>query len=103
MEEERRLFYVGITRAKDRLYLLRALRRLDAPAAAALLAAGEASRGTPGPVPAKLGTTRSERLVQAICARADRPFTLAEWTRHMPPGACAEPPETALRACRPAR
>jgi DNA helicase-2/ATP-dependent DNA helicase PcrA len=27
MEEERRLFYVGITRAKDRLYLLRALRR----------------------------------------------------------------------------
>jgi len=27
MEEERRLFYVGITRAEDRLYLLRALRR----------------------------------------------------------------------------
>jgi DNA helicase-2/ATP-dependent DNA helicase PcrA len=27
MEEERRLFYVGITRTKDRLYLLRALRR----------------------------------------------------------------------------
>jgi DNA helicase II / ATP-dependent DNA helicase PcrA len=27
MEEERRLFYVGITRAKDRLYLLRAMRR----------------------------------------------------------------------------
>jgi DNA helicase-2/ATP-dependent DNA helicase PcrA len=27
MDEERRLFYVGITRAKDRLYLLRALRR----------------------------------------------------------------------------
>jgi DNA helicase-2/ATP-dependent DNA helicase PcrA len=27
MEEERRLFYVGITRARDRLYLLRALRR----------------------------------------------------------------------------
>jgi DNA helicase-2/ATP-dependent DNA helicase PcrA len=27
MEEERRLFYVGITRAKDRLYLLRAIHR----------------------------------------------------------------------------
>ncbi|RIK24782.1 MAG: hypothetical protein DCC54_12830 [Anaerolineae bacterium] len=27
MEEERRLFYVGITRAKDRLYLLRAVQR----------------------------------------------------------------------------
>ena len=27
MDEERRLFYVGITRAKDRLYLLRAMRR----------------------------------------------------------------------------
>ena len=27
MEEERRLFYVGLTRAKDRIYLLRALRR----------------------------------------------------------------------------
>ena len=27
MEEERRLFYVGITRAKDRLYILRAMRR----------------------------------------------------------------------------
>ncbi|MCS7010009.1 MAG: ATP-binding domain-containing protein, partial [Anaerolineales bacterium] len=27
MEEERRLFYVGITRTKDRLYLVRALRR----------------------------------------------------------------------------
>ncbi|HEY6072865.1 MAG TPA: ATP-dependent helicase, partial [Anaerolineales bacterium] len=27
MEEERRLLYVGITRAKDRLYLLRAIRR----------------------------------------------------------------------------
>jgi DNA helicase-2/ATP-dependent DNA helicase PcrA len=27
MEEERRLFYVGITRAEDRLYLLRSLRR----------------------------------------------------------------------------
>ena len=27
MEEERRLFYVGITRAKDRLYLLRAINR----------------------------------------------------------------------------
>jgi DNA helicase-2/ATP-dependent DNA helicase PcrA len=27
MEEERRLFYVGITRAKDRLYLVRCLRR----------------------------------------------------------------------------
>jgi ATP-dependent DNA helicase UvrD/PcrA len=27
MEEERRLFYVGITRAKDRLYLVRAMRR----------------------------------------------------------------------------
>jgi DNA helicase II / ATP-dependent DNA helicase PcrA len=27
MDEERRLFYVGITRAKDRLFLLRALRR----------------------------------------------------------------------------
>jgi len=27
MEEERRLFYVGITRAKDRLHLIRALRR----------------------------------------------------------------------------
>ena len=27
MEEERRLFYVGITRAKDRLYLIRAIQR----------------------------------------------------------------------------
>ncbi len=27
MEEERRLFYVGLTRAKERLYLLRAMRR----------------------------------------------------------------------------
>ena len=27
MEEERRLFYVGITRAKDRLYLVRAIQR----------------------------------------------------------------------------
>jgi DNA helicase-2/ATP-dependent DNA helicase PcrA len=27
MEEERRLFYVGITRAKDRLYLLRSIQR----------------------------------------------------------------------------
>jgi DNA helicase-2/ATP-dependent DNA helicase PcrA len=27
MEEERRLFYVGITRAKDKLYLLRAIQR----------------------------------------------------------------------------
>jgi DNA helicase II / ATP-dependent DNA helicase PcrA len=27
MEEERRLFYVGLTRARDQLYLLRALRR----------------------------------------------------------------------------
>jgi len=27
MEEERRLFYVGITRAKDRLYLIRAVQR----------------------------------------------------------------------------
>jgi len=27
MEEERRLFYVGITRAKDRLYLVRSLQR----------------------------------------------------------------------------
>ena len=27
MEEERRLAYVGVTRAKDRLYLLRAFRR----------------------------------------------------------------------------
>ena len=27
MEEERRLFYVGITRAKDRLYLLRSVQR----------------------------------------------------------------------------
>ncbi len=27
MEEERRLFYVGITRAKDRLYLVRAVQR----------------------------------------------------------------------------
>ena len=27
MEEERRLFYVGITRAKDRLYLVRAMQR----------------------------------------------------------------------------
>ncbi|MFH1907579.1 MAG: 3'-5' exonuclease, partial [Chloroflexota bacterium] len=27
MDEERRLFYVGITRAKDRLYLVRSLRR----------------------------------------------------------------------------
>jgi hypothetical protein len=94
--------------ARPQVYnsLLRALRRLDAPAAAALLVAGEASRETPGPAPAKLGTTRSERLVQAICQRADRPFTLAEWTRHMPPGACAEPAEEAeeaLRACRPLR
>jgi len=28
MEEERRLMYVGVTRAKDRLYLLRAFRRM---------------------------------------------------------------------------
>jgi DNA helicase-2/ATP-dependent DNA helicase PcrA len=27
MEEERRLFYVGLTRAKDRLYLIRAIQR----------------------------------------------------------------------------
>src|SRR6202142_3152324 len=27
MEEERRLFYVGLTRAKDRLYLIRAVQR----------------------------------------------------------------------------
>jgi DNA helicase-2/ATP-dependent DNA helicase PcrA len=27
MEEERRLFYVGITRAKDKLYLIRAIQR----------------------------------------------------------------------------
>ena len=30
MAEERRLFYVGITRAKDQLYLLRAFRRRQA-------------------------------------------------------------------------
>jgi DNA helicase-2/ATP-dependent DNA helicase PcrA len=30
MAEERRLFYVGITRAKDRLFLLRAFRRRQA-------------------------------------------------------------------------
>ena len=28
MEEERRLMYVGVTRAKDRLYLVRAFRRM---------------------------------------------------------------------------
>ncbi len=90
MEEERRLFYVGITRAKDRLYLLRALRRggrgyaeetlpsrfLEDIPSELLSGGSRAGRGsraqsTPtwrtlsGLAPSGEGETRPERILQA--------------------------------------
>ncbi len=71
--------------------LWRALRRLDAAAAMALLSPDSAASG------AKLGTTRSALLVQALCQRADRPFSAAEWDTYLPKLACYTP--EVARAC----
>jgi hypothetical protein len=62
--------------------LWRALRNIDAPAAMALLSPDGAATG------AKLGTTSSALLVQALCQRVDRPFTEAEWRTYLPALAC---------------
>lgn len=65
--------------------LWRALRQLDAPAALALLSPDNAASGS------KLGTTRSALLVQALCQRAERPFSAAEWETYLPKLACYTP------------
>jgi DNA helicase-2/ATP-dependent DNA helicase PcrA len=57
MEEERRLCYVGITRAKERLYLVRALRRSVMGQSAAC----EASRFLTD-IPSRLLTSEQERV-----------------------------------------
>jgi len=77
MEEERRLFYVGITRAKDRLYLLRAERRGGR---------GYAEETIPSrfleDIPAELlnGKSRTGR------SRSGR-SSVSSWTLPAPPGA----------------
>lgn len=65
--------------------LWRALRALDEPAAMALLSPDRAASG------AKLSTTRSALLVQALCQRADRSFSAAEWETYLPKLACYTP------------
>lgn len=86
MEEERRLFYVGITRAKDKLYLLRATQR-----------GGRGMSETTDPsrflsdIPAELlaGKTRTGRSlrpsnpVHSMSSRASTPDT--KWTLPPPP------------------
>jgi hypothetical protein len=71
--------------------LWRALRNIDAPAAMAMLSPDGTASG------AKLGTTSSEMLVQALCQRADRPFTEAEWRTYLPALACYT--QDVARAC----
>jgi DNA helicase-2/ATP-dependent DNA helicase PcrA len=74
MEEERRLLYVGITRAKDRLYLLRALRRGGRGYAEETLASRYLDD-----IPAGLleGTTRSGRSFRDA-ARSRSPAWLSD-------------------------
>jgi DNA helicase II / ATP-dependent DNA helicase PcrA len=76
MEEERRLFYVGITRAEDRLYLLRALRRGGRGYAEETIASRYLED-----IPAELlsGRTRAGRTFRS----ASRPETPA-WLRSEP-------------------
>ncbi|NMG76605.1 hypothetical protein [Aromatoleum diolicum] len=64
--------------------LWQVLNRLDGEAARRLIDPGAAAAG-------KLATTRAEVLAQALCERAARPLTEAEWRRFMPAGACFRP------------
>ena len=116
LEEERRLCYVGMTRAKERLYLLRAFRRgfrggygpnlpsrflLDVPAE---LVAGRDSEETTKPdrtVPAEGGSSprRSRRVHDPVSARSRRREQESQPARRSRPAA----PESAARPRRPGR
>ena len=79
MEEERRLFYVGITRAKDRLYLVRAVQRggrgfseetfpsrfLDDIPADLLVGKSRTGRGFKNRAPESMWNAASSRISQA--------------------------------------
>ena len=88
MEEERRLFYVGITRAKDKLYLIRSIQR-----------GGRGSVEETFPsrfmddVPADLlaGRTRTGRSI-----RGQMPET--KWQTHRIPGGAVSATQTKFRA-----
>ena len=116
LEEERRLCYVGMTRAKERLYLLRAFRRgfrggygpnlpsrflLDVPGE---LVAGRDSEETTKPdrtVPAEGGSSprRSRRVHDPVSARSRRREQESQPARRSRPAA----PESAARPRRPGR
>ena len=71
MEEERRLFYVGITRAKDRLYLLRALRRGGRGYAEETIPSRYLDDIPPGLLSGKARAGRSSRLQTPAWLRSD--------------------------------
>ncbi|HMB21875.1 MAG TPA: 3'-5' exonuclease, partial [Anaerolineales bacterium] len=80
MEEERRLFYVGITRAKDKLYLIRAIQRggrgaveetfpsrfLDDVPADLLIGKSRTGRSIHGRAPETLWATRSKPQAASV-------------------------------------
>lgn len=80
MEEERRLFYVGITRAKDKLYLIRAIQRggrgsaeetypsrfLDDVPAELLIGRSRTGRSIHGRVPETLWSARSREQSASV-------------------------------------
>jgi DNA helicase-2/ATP-dependent DNA helicase PcrA len=93
MEEERRLFYVGITRAKDRLYLLRALRRggrgyaeetipsryLDDIPPELLSGKARAGRASPAQTPAWLRSDLESATLQEVRFRAEMRVQHPTW------------------------
>jgi DNA helicase II / ATP-dependent DNA helicase PcrA len=85
MEEERRLFYVGITRAKDKLYLLRALQR----GGRGMTESTDASRFMDD-IPAELlvGKTRTGRSTRQSFSTPSRASSNeTRWTLPSPPRA----------------
>jgi DNA helicase-2/ATP-dependent DNA helicase PcrA len=84
MEEERRLFYVGITRAKDKLYLLRAIQR----GRRGMSETTDASRFL-ADIPANLlvGKTRTGRSLHSSHSTSYRADSSERWTLPSPPKA----------------
>jgi DNA helicase II / ATP-dependent DNA helicase PcrA len=107
MEEERRLMYVGVTRARDRLYLIHAFRRtlygrseINAPSRFLLDIPPELYGGKAGGA-RRLGNLEAARSANTSWPRRNREEQDETWPRHRPAAGSPRTGQSPSGAARP--